>query len=111
MWIIISDDKKVRSLVIWLEDQKIRRYKIEEREPFKNSSPEKWSETFTQYLTDLDCPFIDSPRPELIDWLLGLAVQLEFTEKVDLHTKDTKMETDEEAPTIKSNPLDNIDCM
>nr|CAG4634974.1 EOG090X0ARU [Alona affinis] len=104
---VTADDKKFQSLIVWLEDQKIRRYKIEEREPLRNSPPEKWNEAFVQYLTDLDCPFINSPRPELIDWLLGLAVQLEFSEKQDMYTGDPK--TNEQTSALKTNPLDNLD--
>lgn len=31
-----------------------------------------------QYLRDVNCPFKIQDRPEAIDWLLGLAVRLEY---------------------------------
>lgn len=100
------DEKQFQNVVIWLEDQKIRRYKIQEREPIKNTA-EKWNEALSQYLVDLDCPIDNRSRPEILDWLLGLAVQLEFTEKAALYTGGQKVH---EETSIKSNPLDNLDC-
>nr|CAG4641926.1 EOG090X0ARU [Eurycercus lamellatus] len=101
-----SDDKQFQNMIVWLEDQKIRRYKIEEREHLRNVLQESWNQAFLQYLADLDCPFVDCPRPEVLDWLLGLAVQLEFSEKVAYYTGNTQVQ--EQVPQ-KSNPLDNLD--
>ncbi len=96
-------------MVVWLEDQKIRRYKIDERGPLRNTKlDEDWNKIFLKYLADLACPFQNSPRPELIDWLLSLAVQLEFNENSELYSgKDVAKEP---SVAIISNPLDNLDC-
>lgn len=92
--------------MIWLEDQKIRRYKIEDREPLRNTE-DQWNKAFSQYLLDLDCPIDSGSRAEIFDWLLGLAVQLEFSEKATFYTASPKMQQE---TTVKSNPLDNLDC-
>nr|CAG4643404.1 EOG090X0ARU [Ilyocryptus agilis] len=102
-----SDDKQYQNMIIWLEDQKIRRYKIEEREPMRNCSLDQLGKVVKQYLVDLDCPFPDCPRPEVLDWLLGLAINLEFSEKAELN--DKKAKGTGETCILKSNPLDNLD--
>jgi hypothetical protein len=49
------DDKHFRNIVIWLEDQKVRRYKIEERESLRNSTETEWGVMLKQYLV---CHFL-----------------------------------------------------
>lgn len=101
------DEEKFRNTIVWLEDQKIRRYKIEEREALRSVSNIQWEQAFKQYLNDLDCPYTSSTRPEILDWLLGLAIQLEFNEKPDYYSGNAK--TPEET-NVSLNPLDSLDC-
>ena len=105
----MTDDKQFRNIVVWLEDQKIRRYKIEERESLRQIQSELWEETFRQYLIDLDCPITSSPKNEILDWLLGLAVHFEFSEKPELYSEN-KTASDQFKSVMKTNPLDNLDC-
>nr|SVE75302.1 EOG090X0ARU [Daphnia dolichocephala] len=101
-----ADEKQFRSTIVWLEDQKIRRYKIEDREHLRNITATEWNQAFEQYMNDLDCPFTNGTRPEVLDWLLGLAVQLEFNEKPESYTANPKSQ---EQAYQKINPLDNLD--
>nr|SVE74358.1 EOG090X0ARU [Daphnia barbata] len=101
-----ADEKQFRSTIVWLEDQKIRRYKIEDRENLRDITAMEWSQAFEQYMSDLDCPFLNGMRPEILDWLLGLAVQLEFNEKPESYTANPKSQ---EQAYQKINPLDNLD--
>ncbi len=101
------DEKQFRNTIVWLEDQKIRRYKIEERELLRNTTCDNWGQGYQQYLKDLDCPFPNGPQPEVLDWLLGLAVQLEFNEKPESYSASPKIQ---EQTSVKMNPLDNLDC-
>ena len=52
-------------------------------------------------------------RPEVLDWLLGCAVRLEYGEKAEKYNKFTKEFVSQQrtaAPTVVSdNPLDNLD--
>ena len=75
-----SDVNCVRQLVVWLEDHKIRHYKIEDRSALKQISDSKWPNTFKKYLQDLNCPFAAQNLSSVIDWLLGLAIQFEFSD-------------------------------
>jgi RLL motif-containing protein 1 len=104
---LLLDEKQFRSTIVWLEDQKVRRYKIEDRESLRNTTAEHWNQAFEQYLKDLDCPFANGSRPEIVDWLLGLAVQFEFNEKPESYTSSPKIQ---QQTSQQSNPLDNLDC-
>lgn len=78
--IFLIDEQSVRQLIVWLEDHKIRHYKIEARVPLKAIQDSNWPTVFKKYLSDLKCPFAPNTLPSVIDWLLGLAVQLEYTD-------------------------------
>lgn len=45
-----SDDTKFRNLVIWLEDTKIRHYKIDERKNLRNLELPEWKKYFKTVL-------------------------------------------------------------
>lgn len=76
----VTDEKEFRNLVVWLEDQKIRLYKIEDRTELRNISSSDWPSTFKKYLNELDCPVDRNLRPTVVDWLLSHAVRLEYSE-------------------------------
>uniref|UniRef100_A0A8C2NU49 RNA transcription, translation and transport factor protein n=1 Tax=Capra hircus TaxID=9925 RepID=A0A8C2NU49_CAPHI len=73
-----KDETEFRNFIVWLEDQKIRHYKIEDRGNLRNIHSSDWPKFFEQYLRDVNCPFKIQDRQEAIDWLLGLAVRLEY---------------------------------
>jgi RLL motif containing protein 1 len=98
-------------VIIWLEDQKIRRYKIEDREELRTvKSAEVWIKAFNQYLIDLDCPFISGSRNEILDWLLSLGINFEFSEKPNLYSAKSEAKQEPSSANVKTNPLDNLDC-
>lgn len=67
---------------MWLEDQKIRHYKIEERGNLRNILSAEWPQFYKQFLEDVSCPFSTEERQEALDWLLGLAVRYEYGDNV-----------------------------
>nr|AAS66283.1 LRRGT00192 [Rattus norvegicus] len=73
-----QDETEFRNFIVWLEDQKIRHYKIEDRGNLRNIHSSDWPKFFEKYLRDVNCPFKIQDRQEAIDWLLGLAVRLEY---------------------------------
>uniref|UniRef100_A0A4X1W7W9 RNA transcription, translation and transport factor protein n=2 Tax=Sus scrofa TaxID=9823 RepID=A0A4X1W7W9_PIG len=73
-----KDETEFRNFIVWLEDQKIRHYKIEDRGNLRNIHSSDWPKFFEKYLRDVNCPFKIQDRQEAIDWLLGLAVRLEY---------------------------------
>lgn len=103
MFVLCSDETQFRNCIVWLEDQKIRHYKIEERGNLRNIPSSDWPKAYekvrpsnvtpivmcvlrslsflvclSQYLQDLNCPFGVQERKEAVDWLLGLAVRYEY---------------------------------
>lgn len=76
----LLDTQEFRNLVVWLEDQKIRHYKIEDRTALRDISSCDWPKTFQQYRDDLACP-IQSEKPgEVLEWLLAFAIRLEYSD-------------------------------
>lgn len=67
-------------MVLWLEDQKIRHYKIEEREGLRNIDNKIWTEAYDIYQKDLVSPVVDGTLNEQLNWLLSYAVRLEFAD-------------------------------
>jgi len=105
-----NDTQHFRKLVVWLEDQKIRHYTIQDRDELRNIGNESWQKTFAKYLDDLDCPVKSTPLNQL-EWLLGLAVRLEFEDDLTKYQGIESKKNNKVAaiPSIKStNPLDNL---
>ena len=82
----LEDQEQLKALVVWLEDQKIRNYKIEDRAPLREKNGKEWKDAFLTYLTDLECPFADETAMlSACEWLVGLAVKYEFEEESERH--------------------------
>jgi len=80
-----NDAEGRRNLAIWLEDTKIRHYKIEDRTGLRSTDPTAWEAAFVKYLADIGCPRDAKDTSEegkivLLDWLLGYAVTLEYSD-------------------------------
>lgn len=78
-----TDETQFRNCIVWLEDQKIRHYKIEDRGDLRNIPSSDWPKSYQKYLQDVSCPFAVEQRQEAVDWLLGLAVRYEYGDNVD----------------------------
>ena len=77
----IVNPHDLKALVVWLEDQKIRFYKITERSELRDNTGDNWTTTFQKYLNDLECPH--NPETSLqatVDWLLGVALRYEYND-------------------------------
>ena len=84
----VNDHEQLKSLVNWLENQKIRNYKIEERTWLSQLSGEQWMANFKKYLQELECPFVDPFQlNSACDWLITLAVQYEYEDASKSNSK------------------------
>lgn len=100
--------------MLWLEDQKIRHYRIEDREPLRNINDyNTWSVAFEKYKNDVGVPKFDT-RIEDLDWILGFAVRLEYMDRSDdfkgitgALIEESKKPT--EPTTSSKNPFDSMD--
>ncbi|CAH0397341.1 unnamed protein product [Chilo suppressalis] len=107
-----EDEKEYRSVVLWLEDQKIRHYKIEEREGLRNIDADSWAGAYENYQRDLVSPAVDGNLNEQLNWILSYAIRLEYADNVDKY-KNAKIEEQKKAApnVVSSNPLDNLDFL
>uniref|UniRef100_A0A9L0IU73 RNA transcription, translation and transport factor protein n=1 Tax=Equus asinus TaxID=9793 RepID=A0A9L0IU73_EQUAS len=105
-----ADETEFRNFIVWLEDQKIRHYKIEDRGNLRNIHSSDWPKFFEKYLRDVNCPFKIQDRQEAIDWLLGLAVRLEYGDNAEKY-KDLVPDNTKNADNAAKNaePLINLD--
>ncbi|NXE29399.1 RTRAF protein, partial [Ardeotis kori] len=104
------DETEFRNFIVWLEDQKIRHYKIEDRGNLRNIHSDDWPKSFEKYMKDVNCPFKIQERQETVDWLLGLAVRLEYGDHADKYkdsAPDGAKNTDNTAKNAE--PLINLD--
>lgn len=105
----ISNEADFRNLIVWLEDQKIRHYKIEDREALRKISAGDWNIGYKKYLQDLECPAHISERPEELDWIMGYAVRLEYGDNVDKYKSYDSSQGGSGEQTKSVNPLDGMD--
>ncbi|KAK2104200.1 hypothetical protein P7K49_018056 [Saguinus oedipus] len=108
-----KDETEFRNFIVWLEDQKIRHYKIEDRGNLRNIHSSDWPKFFEKYLRDVNCPFKIQERQEAIDWLLGLAVRLEYGDNENKSEKYKDLVPDNaktaDNATKNAEPLINLD--
>lgn len=108
------DDQDFASTILWLEDQKIRHYRIEDREPLRNIDDfDAWSAAFEKYKNDVGVPKFDT-RIEDLEWILSYAVRLEYLDRADEYKSITAAVVVEakkpSEPTVASkNPFDAMD--
>lgn len=133
----VSEDKQFRNLVLWLEDQKIRNYKIEDRAELRQINSTEWPKVFEKYKNDLSCPSELTSKLDQLKWIIAYAIKLEYLDNgnvinlainlrvlikllasiVDEYRAVTSKKVSEaeknksSAPSVKSvNPFDNLDC-
>lgn len=78
----LAKAEDLKPIVVWLEDLKIRQYKIEERKALREEEGGRWVSALESYLKRLECPYAVKTHPlsTVLDWLLGVAVRYEFGE-------------------------------
>lgn len=104
-----KDDEQFRNLIVWLEDQKIRHYKIEDRQGLRNIASPEWPNFFNQYLDDLGCSIKSKDQSSLTDWILGYAVRLEYADHLDEFKTVLSAAGKTPANTTSDNPLNDLD--
>ncbi|KAF3425934.1 hypothetical protein E2986_01449 [Frieseomelitta varia] len=78
----INDPQHFRKVVLWLEDQKIRQYDIQDRKDLRNIKSEYWPKAFAKYCMDVQCPIFDNDVDQL-EWLIGCAIWLETDNDIE----------------------------
>jgi len=108
-----EDEPQFRNLIVWLEDQKIRHYKIEDRDGLRDIQSSNWLSCYNKYIYDIGCPVATDNKNGILDWLLGFAVRLEYGDNIDKYktqTAETVKNSQSNVPkVISQNPLDSMD--
>lgn len=109
-----NNTQHFRKVIVWLEDQKIRYYKIEDRKNLRDIHSPEWPKVFEQYCNDLNCPITSKNEADLLEWFIGHTIWLDFGDDCKKYQQviGSKAKINEEIniPSVKSaNPLDNLD--
>lgn len=64
-------------MIVWLEDQKIRHYTINDRKQLRDITSPDWPNVFEKYCNDVQCP-ITKDSIDQLEWFIGYAIWLEF---------------------------------
>ena len=66
----IENMDHIKSLVVYLEQTKIRELKVSERANLKRVDDKKWVKYFGDYLEEIeDCPYQLKPKMDQRDWV------------------------------------------
>lgn len=71
----IADTQEFRKVIIWLEENKIR--KNQSGGQLSDSNSANWANAYNKYKQITSCPVLNSNEAEL-DWFLGLAIQTDY---------------------------------
>eukprot|EP00455_Lapot_gusevi_P004193 TRINITY_DN11742_c0_g1_i1.p1 TRINITY_DN11742_c0_g1~~TRINITY_DN11742_c0_g1_i1.p1 ORF type:complete len:301 (-),score=58.53 TRINITY_DN11742_c0_g1_i1:96-998(-) len=104
----IQDVRQFRTLIVWLEETKIRHYPVAQRAGLRNVDANDWNTTFSTYLQDLSFPkpfngFSARELSSILDWLLGKAINLEYHDRASEFNQVSRLNflaRDTERPTL-----------
>lgn len=74
----VNDQKSFRNLILWLEDQIIRHYTIDDRDGLRKITSPEWTKSFEKYKNDLNCPKELTADIDQLKWIISYAVKLEY---------------------------------
>lgn len=72
----VEDKGQFESLVLWLEEQKIRHYQVSDRDELRKIGNDRWQSHYEVYLKSLGCHYTNN-NVQALCWLLGKALHLE----------------------------------
>jgi len=86
----------IKTLVVYLEQTKIRELKVSERADLKNTKSKNWNRYFGDYLSQMeDCPYQVKQKMntkdwvEIIEWLVSQAVARSYSDNKDEFNRRT----------------------
>lgn len=95
----LSNVQEFRSLVLWLENTKIRAYRVEDRKGLADIQSTSWGAAFENWLAEVQCPFSSNTDSDtaVIAWLLQYAVSLVFQDNASTYNSQAGTDTKQEA--------------
>ncbi|XP_076267952.1 RNA transcription, translation and transport factor protein [Rhynchophorus ferrugineus] len=106
----LSEEKTIRSIVVWLELNKINGAKTSTLNGLKDVGSKDWVVHFDAYKDQLGCPPLESQQEE-IHWLLGKAIHLETSKNKNVYLQHAveNIRVSSAPKVIAENPLDKLD--
>ncbi|KAL1512479.1 hypothetical protein ABEB36_002064 [Hypothenemus hampei] len=106
----LSEEQTFRTIVVWLETNKLKSASQQVLNGLKNQTSNDWNTYFDQYKNSLGCPLLKSHLEEL-HWLLGQAIQLDTAKNKSEYLKHAvdNIKTSSVPNVITENPLDKLD--
>ncbi|KAK4885228.1 hypothetical protein RN001_001499 [Aquatica leii] len=104
-----KDETEFRKVIVWLEENKIKKYKPESR-PISDIKSSNWKKSFEQYKKDVCCPVKSDTLIEL-DWFINLALQKEYIQNKSKYEKHSLeiLKSPNTPNVVPDNPLDHLD--
>eukprot|EP00803_Ostreobium_quekettii_P009173 evm.model.scf_3267.2 EVM.evm.TU.scf_3267.2 scf_3267:6281-12405(+) len=101
------DHQKVeefRVLVAWLENTKIRLYKMSDRTSLANIKSPEWDSAFRKYLGDLECPvhYDESNPAAVVAWLVRTALDYDYHDHADEYNSSASQRAARQRHTSRS---------
>ncbi|KAL1241146.1 RNA transcription,translation and transport factor protein [Trichinella pseudospiralis] len=101
--LILEDDCQFRSLILWLECEKIQYYGKEHCQQLSDINSPAWNKAFQQYLDNLRCTNSQrATRYGVIEWLLGFAVHVAYRNQISEAEPAAKRYADNESRCINT---------
>ncbi|KAL3994100.1 putative carnitine deficiency-associated family protein [Acanthocheilonema viteae] len=110
-----ENSEQLQELVLFVEHQHIRLYKIEDRAGLQSSDIEVWNKSYAKYLADLQCPLScdNDSAQEIIDWLLVRAIDFSYQQIAEgknfTAQKFEQLKAEKERQQKANDPLSTID--
>lgn len=79
------DQKSVRMLVLWLEENIIQKLKPDKRSELQNIDSQTWDTAFENYCISCSSPIKSTEILDHLEWLLGVAVKKSYKEQSKLN--------------------------
>ncbi|CAG9829468.1 unnamed protein product [Diabrotica balteata] len=105
----LDDENTFKSIIIWLEANKIRKAPNDIINQLKNNNRD-WHNTFSKYKDGIGCPPLKN-RAEELQWILGYAVQLETQKNKNIYLKHAveNLQSKNVPAVVAENVLDKLD--
>ncbi|XP_023019348.1 RNA transcription, translation and transport factor protein [Leptinotarsa decemlineata] len=106
----LNDEKTFRTVIVWLEVNKIRNAPPNVVNFLKNTNSRDWDRVYTEYKQQISCPVFETKLEEL-HWLLGYAVQLEARSNKSKYLKHAveNLQKTNVPSVVAENSLDKLD--
>ncbi|XP_056636339.1 RNA transcription, translation and transport factor protein [Diorhabda sublineata] len=104
----LSDENTFRKVIIWLEENWIKKATADLVNQLKNNRD--WHITYSKYKDGLGCPVLES-RIEELQWILGYAIQIESHKNRNVYLKHAveNLQSKNVPSVVAENILDKLD--